>query len=283
MITLKLLVFDSNLGEKAKEIFSNYINANFISKQYTLKTYDKMEKIFIEQKRYFKKINYYVEKNRNNKLIPKREVMKWLRRNNQSQALKWLHEDGKIRHRTIFRIQEPNFVKSMVPSFNKVFSQIYIKIENTIFEPSPGYVMINYMNSRIKLFGEYQKIALKFGGLVTKEEPSNYISLKELLEVSSIYDEESLAAALDEIEYLTTTKLRFMEPFYEFDEVVIYDKISKEFLIVKISEIVNNLIDYIFRIKKANDKEIADYILSTSKRRYDYERIKEIIELRMKA
>lgn len=62
-----------------------------------------------------------------------------------------LEEDGIIRHRTLFRIKDEEFSKSLVKSYNMKLKNLDCVIEKVVFKGDLGYQYIYKKKPNIKL------------------------------------------------------------------------------------------------------------------------------------
>lgn len=266
------------LGDEANKLFEDYLNStNDISESEKKEFIDKMKSILEQKQKMLNKINEYVLKNVQDPFIPKKEIIDWLKRNNRMRALEWLEEDGRIELRTIFRIEEPNFMKFLVGEMNAILSPIGIHVEGIDENyKGSGYILVSQKNPRIKLFCRHHDFMIKYGGLILGKEIEEELSLKEILKISSVYKEDSVEAAIDVLTFLTKkSDIEFKTCYYDFDEVIVYEHSSKKYIIIKLSRLIENFIDLIFGM---GDKTVDDLIafIKSHSQRYSYDDIKEL-------
>jgi hypothetical protein len=266
------------LGNEANELFQEYLNPNnSISKNTKKEFFNEIKSILKQRKEMLKEINEYVLKNVNGPYVPKKEIIDWLKRNNRTQALTWLEEDGKIKLRTIFRIEEPNFMKFLIGELNNHLLPIGINVEGIDEDyKGSGYVFVSQKNPRIKLFCRHYDFMIEYGGLIIGEKIEKELNLKEILKISSVYKEDSIDAAIDALAYLAKrSNIEFKEHYYDFDDVIVFERSSNKYIIIKLSRLIENFIDLVFGVGDKTANDLVDYIMSYCQR-YDYDYIKEL-------
>ncbi len=275
------------LGRRVKELFQEFVGEHEI-------TEDKKEEIFCEIYEILKKqeallnnIEKYVAEEKNQKYVPTREMVNWLKRKRIKDAytaLDWLEEDGKVAWRTIFRIEEPNFMKSVIKDLNEHFTRIGLKVEKVDTNLN-GYILVSSKKPKIKLFCKHRKLMLDYGGLLFDQDIDKKLTLENVVQISTIYKEEStIDAFIDTISVLTNKfDIEFKENFYDFDEVVVYDKKANNFIIVKhLLSFIDNFKGLPFEVGNETVEDLVKYITLPHNTRYSPTDIKEIRKAREK-
>lgn len=270
------------LGEKASQLLQYYCEKN-LSIPEKRNISEKFHNIFIQRNKEINKIKAYVEKNKNNKLIPSKQIIDSLRRRNQLQALKWLEEDGMIKGRTMFRITDEKFIKSLIIDFNKYLIRFNCRIKGVgTNKGNMGYIIIYNKNKDIKLFCNYRDFCIQYCGLITNEEIYTPLNFNEILKISSIYGEQSIEYSIEILQsYLNNYGIIFDEVYYEYDDAILYDKIKNNGFFIKLSDLLQRYKYLIFKIDNMT-QNLYQYILSQSKTRYSKQDIEYMKRRRKK-
>lgn len=265
------------LGEKALELFNNFCEKN-LNKEKRKLIIENLRSIFMEQQHELESINRYVFENKDNKFIPKKEIVQLLKRNNEVQTLKWLEEDGIIKGRTMFRITAEQFVKSLIPDFNYYLKRIKCSIENSELRKGKMGYIINYnKNNSIKLFIPYSEFCIQYGGLITNESIDTALTFEEILKMGSIYGEESIENVIGIFELaLDKYNIVFDYIYYEFDDVIVYEKRTKRYFLTNLSNLLEKFKFLAFKLGNTNKKELYDFIMSQASMKYNEGDIKDL-------
>lgn len=139
------------------------------------------------------KLMDFVKQNKEDRLRPTRSVIQYLRNHATSesmQALKWLKEDGVVTRRTLFRITEPRFLRSLVPLWEQALSRVGIQLVN--FDEQQLIYLYRFEHKpTITLAISHQKLALvNYGELIFRHIPREEFEVSNLLQNSYVYDRD---------------------------------------------------------------------------------------------
>src|SRR5699024_10027938 len=128
-----------NYGEDAKRLLKEYTDIKTLVKR--RKRILKELGIILENKnKEMDKIKEYVSTNRTHPLIPNRELVNRMKRSASWKTLDLLREDGIIRHRTLFRINDEAFSKSLVNKMNAEMKKINSRVTDVVRNSGVGYI-----------------------------------------------------------------------------------------------------------------------------------------------
>lgn len=270
------------LGERANKLYMDFLEEEIGSIK-DQEYFDELQLILEQKKSRLKDIQEYVEKNKDAKFVPGKEIINWVKRAAKSKddnLLGWLKEDGRVKWRTAFRIGEPNYLKSLISDFNGHMKSIgcYIeKMDN--HKGSDGYI-INVKSKQIMLFTRYREFILDFGGLLFGEKLEKPLDLKNLMLTGTVYGENSVNKIVTNLEKRVDERgYRLYKLEHEYNELILQQKNTDYYVIENLDQFVEKFkllslglnegdtveFDGYFKIlvgKKKSSKEDLDYLLA---------------------
>lgn len=257
------------IGEQIKELYNEYKNKKNIPLYREVEIINAIKQLLKSTEKEKQAILDYVNKNKNNKLIPTKDIIIYLKSINDVQGLKWLEEDGEIKSRTLFRIKDKEYAKELIPSFNSILSREGIEIKD-IETPNNklGYSVLINQNPNVKLFCDYSEFTMGYGGIITGEELFLGISQSEIIKMGVLKDIESIEFALGRIEHLFERySIKYEEFYYSFNEMLwVKEKKGKEhyYILTKLDGLYNLLKEIAYGIKKYDSKDLYDIVMKNS-------------------
>lgn len=247
------------LGLNAKNIFNEFLSEK-ATNRIRNKLLVEMNQILSSQIKEVDKIKNFVKKTKSDTLIPDRSLIKRLSTSGQRNVIDMLEEDGKIRHRTLFKINDEVYSISLINTLNSKFSTIECQIKEVVNVGNEwGYRFTYRKKANIKLFCSHKDLFFNYYNFITGDEGDD-IDLKGLISISKFYDWESIEAGLyDHFTLIKEYGLELKEVYYDYGDMYVLDK--KQNLFYKLD------------IKKTSQEFFMDYFfknLSTKQKLYDY-------------
>ncbi|BDH63593.1 hypothetical protein CD30_15270 [Ureibacillus massiliensis 4400831 = CIP 108448 = CCUG 49529] len=180
------MIIPLNLSVKLSEITSDIKNnyEEFISEKFN--HLDLIEAKWEIKEHIIEAIKSFVNENKQEKFAASFAIKNWILKNNSSTLTKQIREDnGFIKWRTIHKIYEERFMRSVLQQLN-----VYLKKENILIEslnPSNRIVKIRFSKKNKILHGNisYQDFLLNIGGLLYNETDIN-ATFKDLIDMVKI-------------------------------------------------------------------------------------------------
>lgn len=143
------------MKKQVEEKLNSYIDPNTSEKQQR-KLIKEIGQLRKNKRKEMQKIKDYVREYKDNPLAPSKQLIQKLKSKGLIKVIDMLEEDGIIRHRTLFRIKDEEFSKSLVKSYNMKLKDLDCVIEKVVFKGDLGYQRIDPLildkNSRILSF-----------------------------------------------------------------------------------------------------------------------------------
>jgi hypothetical protein len=184
-------------------------------------------------------------------------------------ALKDIEANNGFSIDSLLRIHDKDFVKGLIPKFNKVFKIYGIEIESINNYKHIGYDFIIQKQPNVNLFIYYTQIIRKYGNIILENKVDISIKQENFIDDGKLMDYSSVDYGLGQIEsFLIYYGLYYDELYYDLSRIVWRKgnkKHEKYFLETDISKI-RGLIKYISFYKERYSKnEIYDIIKDNSK------------------
>lgn len=269
------LILENNyldLGERLRHYYHKYLNQEVDDG-----VFPQVETVLIERDDILKRIQQYVTDNIDRKYIPGKLIERWLKAKGDYEALEMLKKDGEITWKTVHRIEEPEFMKSLLNDFNRVLRDFKVKILN-VNRDSGSYVVEPSVNPKIRLMCKHKKLTLDYGGLLFGEELIRPYDFHHLVEISLLEnDENTYISVIDVLKTLSKgSGVRFEEYNIELDRINVFEKSTGKYLII------NNLMDFLnkfknlaFGVGNQSINDMVKYINALKVRRYTKEEMKQ--------
>lgn len=268
-----------SMGKSISEIYNKYIkSSNNIEKDNVMVS--EIKKILEQSEIEKEKINDYIIKNKNNDKIPDRLVIDYCKKFD-SVALKDIEANNGFSIESLLRIHDKDFVKGLIPKFNKVFKIYGIEIENINNYKHMGYDFIIQKQPNVNLFIYYTQIIRKYGNIILESKVNIPIEQKNFINDGKLMDYSSVDYGLGQLEtFLIYYDLYYDEFYYDLSKIVWRKgkkKHEKYFLETDISKIRDLVKDISFYKEKYNKDKIYDIIRNNSKliKNEDMEQIKK--------
>jgi hypothetical protein len=273
------------LGRRANELFQEFVGKHEITEDSKKEIICQIDEILKKREALLSNIEKYVAEEKYQKYVPTREIVNWLKRkgsNDANTALDWLEEDGMVTWRTIFRIEEPSFMKSVIKDLNEHLTKIGLRVEKVDINVN-AYTLVSSKRPKIKLFCKHRKLMLDYGGLLFGKDIDKKLTLGNVVQMSTIYREEStIDAFIDTISALINkSDIEFKENFYDFGEVIVYEKKANKYIFVKhLFSFIDKFKGLPFEVGNETVEDLVKYVTMPHNTRYNSTDIKEIRKAR---
>ncbi|QDY18248.1 hypothetical protein [Clostridium botulinum] len=261
-----------------RKLYNEYITNKTNTNKRECEIIAKIKKLLVQAQHEKEKIIDYINDNRENYLIPTKEMINELKTKENLMYLKWIEEDKIITFRTLYRFNNFNFSQKLIPYFNRVLIDYEIEIKEAYRNQNTlGYNLIIRKNKDTKIFCSYKNLCYMFGGFITGEENIDAYNYRDVIEKSKLIDNNSIEYGLYLLNnILGKYDIEIEEYFEDYDEVIwkknkTYklsngtDKIEpKYYIITKIKNISNVLIDILYKTKEYKNKELYDILINNS-------------------
>lgn len=266
----------------AKDIFNEYLDKNTLQKNRP-KLIKDMEDILRNKGHQMDKIKQYTLINKDNPLIPSRELISRLKTVGQWDVIGLLQEDGIIRHRTLFRIRDKEFSKTLINPYNKKMKKFDCTIDGvTEYKNRLGYEITYKRKNRIKLFCSHYNLCLEYYNFITNDLGDD-ITFNGLIEICEIYGESSMESIIYELfQLISNSHFKIHENiYYEYDEIYIYNQEDRFYYELSINRIIQRFKMDLFTGNKQLNKKFHDYISLSCVRAISREDMEHIDENRL--
>lgn len=269
-------------GEDAKNLLEEYTNTKTLINR--RKKILKEIGIILEKKdKEMEKIEKYVSLNKSNLLIPKRDLVNKIQISGQWKTLDMLREDGIIRHRTLYRINDEEFSKSLVKKINNEMKNIKCKVTSVIKDKKVAYIYNYQGKSLIKLLCSHEDFFFSFYNFITGDEGDN-LNLKDLINMSKVYSEESIENFLyDLFSIVEKDGFRLGEIYNQYNDFYLYDKSNKKYYKFNLTHILEKFKLDLFLGDKNIRQKLLDEIKDSSNKIISVEDYKDIKDIRYKS
>jgi hypothetical protein len=267
------------LGEAVKKLYDDFVNET--SELDDNEIVDTIRELLAEKDIQHKRIDEYVDRNSADKFAPTREIVTWARREAKDWdvLLGWLKEDGMITARTAFRVGYPPFLKSLIPDFDAALKSSGVTLQGVEeHKHGQGYVT-SIQSSGIKLFCNYREFISSFSDAIFKV--GRQIDIMRLVNISSIYGEESISGLLDIIRpKMETSDYSIYRFDREYNEIIFEEK-GKERYVVEDLEQFTVRVKYFVLPGYSDNTELDGYIrLLGTRKKQDKDNINYFLEQR---
>lgn len=273
-------------GIKAKQILERYLDKKMPDESRS-RLIKEMKQVYQNKEIEMKKIKDYVNKNKFNRLIPSRTLVNRIKSSmvtNKWDIIDMLEEDGIIRHRTLFRIRDEEFSKSLIGSFNKKLKEFDCAIDQVVSNNGLGYQITYRKKNRIKLFCTHEDLCMHYYNLITDDDGDD-IDLRGLVGISKIYGVSSVESALYELfELVKGTEFVFRDDiFHEYDDFYVYNRLDESYYELNLNRTIEEFKLDIFIKNKITREKFYTYLLNSCKRPISKEDMDYIRETRDEA
>lgn len=275
-----------SLGEKAKKILKEYIDDR-TTKTRQDEIIEEMDKILKSREVEIEKIKNYVNNNKNKLLIPSRELINRLKASNKWDVVRMLKNDGIIRHRTLFRVEDEEFSKSLVDLYNKRINDFDFNIDEVVtFRNKVGYKITYKKKNKIKLFCSHNDLCFHYYNFITGDEGDN-ISFKGLIEISKVYGNSSVESVLYELfglirdsEFELSESEFYYDIYHDYNEFYVYNREDKCYYELTLSRAVNEFVLDLFMENEKIADRFYNYLVKICKKPISKEDMEYIREMR---
>ncbi|KAF0993998.1 hypothetical protein [Geobacillus sp. TFV-3] len=262
------------LGEKLQKIYDD-----FLSGKGSESTIYQIYKLIQQGEDEIKEFEDYVKKERDNEFIVTRNMVNWLKRQNNSKAskaLEWVREEGKVSYRAAHRIAEKGFMETVKTKMNAYLNNIGVFIEG-ILPIEESYIIKIIPLEQCFMQMKHEDLVLHFGWIMFNEEVLTPLSVKNVLKHCKIVDEKSIDVLLKAIAgNLKSSPIKVKGYVYDYNEVVIHDLSKNLFLLL-------NLKEFVAKYKLLAFEQNATLISDLQSSKGKYVNIGEYIRLRERA
>lgn len=228
-----------SLGEKAKGVFESFIEHN--DSENDQRDIGELKEIIANKNSYIQDIKLYFDKHEADIFVPNRKIVRWLEENAQRNpekyqiALQRLKQEGRITPLTAWRIGEPDYLRSLIPEFNRVFNDMkkhqtfgesWIIEELIQYRGIYGYeVFIPTM--RLSVFCGYENFMQEFCDALFNKDADIKYDVKKLIEICTIHGDHSIGSLITNIELYLKGRYRIYQFDETMNEIIFAQNISK--------------------------------------------------------
>lgn len=257
------------LGERLNKIYNGYLSGKYNFDQ----TVIEIGKILSEKAQLLSNIDDFITKNKND--IPTRNIMTWLKSRGERDLIERLKKEEKITWQTAFKIEEPDFMKSLIPKLNKVLQNIDV----TILKLDPlqsGYVL-DVNGTKSLLFIKYRDIMRDFGwSIFPGELVYMEVTAENIISRSSLYDDNSIDVFLSRLSTkLNNPLFRIYQYDVEVNQIHFLEN-NKDIVSVDLKPFVEKFKSLIFKTDKQSYTDVIDFVKHLPNKRISIEDFKEL-------
>jgi hypothetical protein len=273
------------IGNKAKILFNRYCDDKTKNVERNNITIE-LKILFEKGKNEKTQIEKYVNDFKNNPFAPKKILIRDISEQYKRTAINMIEEDGLIKARTLWRINNIDFAHSLIDIINCNLRKINCKVESIHnYEGKLGYFIVYEKMKKYKLFYTYKEFCSNFYSIITGEDSDIIIDLNLLIKYGELIDELSLERAIYYIfEIIKHSNYCIYATDYIYNEVIIKNKVLNMFYILKMKSFVNSFKKELIKgnkkfgnkvlilisknLSKEYTKSDIDYFLSNRSRKY---------------
>ena len=254
----------TEVGRRIREICEAYLNEKLDESSFA-----QLEVLLDQGHHLARKIQETVEENKANRFAAAREIGHWLRNRGEIEVLQMIKEDGGlIKWKTAHRIEEPEFMRSLVPEFNRNLQSIGVTILGVDTERG-GYVL-ELQTNKVQLFCKHRDLVLNYGWLLFAEKPDVDLTLQGVIGKSRVNtDEHSLDFIVRELASKTgESGVRFWGYDLEFDELILFELQSSRYLVLPLRSLADAYKELALGMKGKNVNDLMAYVKGPRNQRY---------------
>lgn len=268
------------LGKDAKETIEHYLGGNHDGEH---KLVERLDKIFHDQKVLLRNIQDHVAKVANDKFAPTKNIRVWLRTNPSAttkEALNQIKKHGLITWSSAWRIEEYNFMQSLISDLNKALRQIGISIIN-IDRSRKGYILRCRGQKSIKLFAIHRELILDCGWVLFANEESRQLYLENIIKYCTIYEESSINEVIYKLNGVVKNRgIRFGYPDFDHNEIDLFDEKTKTYMLLNLKKIAEEYKGLVIGCRDKHPKDLEQYISDYKGKRYSKEQLSDLRQSR---
>ncbi len=185
------------LGRRLTQLFEDYRGGKKGGS-----SFDEFAQLLNERKDLIAEIERYVAENKDKRFAPTNQVAAWLRNHpgrDTNPAIQMLKEDGEVTERTLWRIGEPQLVRSLGADFERVLRPAGVSVEkaDVSYRGTYGYVLIPSSHRQVRLFCKHKDLAMNYAGPIFGSPLDTPPRLQDVVARCEVYDNSSHAAIVD--------------------------------------------------------------------------------------
>lgn len=245
---------------KAEELFDEFLD-NDLDDNKKLEIINLLKEIIKNLSEQEQIISEYIDLHKNNKLVVTKKMMSNLRNYDVRDIL---NKDGFVTEKSIFKINNFEFIKSMVQNFNIYLESHNMKIVDVIENNANIYYRIDIDNRGFILLDyKYDEFALTYGSLIFNEEPLEDININNIFKYSKIKSEVTIKSLIDEMEFILKDKDLDIEDInINFDEIIIRNAKNKKYIRLRISQLISEFKDLLITYDRKRKSDLIRYVLN---------------------
>lgn len=267
-----------HLGENLKQLFDEYLEGkNEIS------IIDQIKEIMQQKELMLQKMTIYCDESRDKKYIATREIVNWLKRNDQYSVIEKLKETGFVTENTAPNIKEKHFIENIIWDINEYCEENKLDLKILGVDVDNNKFVIQSIN-RIILECSIGKFLTYFSWVVFNAESGIRFNLVNVFKACSIMEKPSQDIIINEIQKLLkgtnySVSVNDSSDIHSNDIYIADRKINKVH-VLNINKFINEYKVLAFGIKRITTKElvadIEDFISKTEHKTYTREELREL-------
>ena len=284
------------LGQQVRRIYDDFIESQKIDQvqlQRDAEAIEKLRELLTERRELTTRMSQHVSANRGLKFAAYQYYVSWVQHHDQTPetTIPWLKEDGKIMHRTLFRLAEPRLMKAIAQDINRIISPAGFRVAQ-VDPDKRGYVLAprKQRGPRVNLFTKHHDFLLRYGDAVLGEPgAATTATIEELLSLSTAADLKSIyevwgafVPLLDRQNIVVTDMSTWRLDFDQyFPEIIVHQRgTDKHVLIGNLGNLVDNFKVLAFKVGSKTPAQLAQAILDPAAPRYSSAQLREMYEER---
>ncbi len=261
-----------NIGNKLQDLHNAFLRGE--DNEMIL---NEMEDILNEEAGYITRFDEYIQLNKDHKFIATKSIMTWLENRRDRKTMESLKQYGFVTKETISFIWEKGFIERNIDSFNQLFESTIFKIIEVDFD-NEGFV-IQSDHSRVIMIIRFDKFMSNFGERVLGESTKAAFSDNNIVKLSSIYGSNSPYIFRDELKKKLKTwsvGISMTDEDAELNQVYLYDRRKKDYVQVKLSELIAEAKGIVFGLSNPDRKKFEKYVHEKEGKRYTHNELRDI-------
>jgi hypothetical protein len=266
------------LGNKLKKVYEMYLNEE---EKRVEEIADTITKLLTQKDNILKQIEAHIEKHKEQDFVATKELVRWLETNGKHSVVQMIKEDGgKIKWRTVHRIEEPRLMNLILKKLGPHFQRIGAALIRADIEQG-RYIWQPLWGPKLALSCKHSTLLLRYGGLLFNEILDKPLTRQALVEISEFYGETSLDLAIAELfSKLQGTDFRLWGYNLNYNEVVFLNLKQHNYIILPMIDFLSTFKGLVLNTDNKSTSDIVNYVVKSGKAPCSFEDINEQQRLR---
>ncbi|WP_261133798.1 hypothetical protein, partial [Bacillus sp. Marseille-Q3570] len=248
----------------------------------------KIKELLTERNHLLEAMREYVIENKTDRFAVTNKIFTWLKAENDEQTIEYLLETGFITYETAPKIYERGFLGMFMNDINFIFADSEIEIID-LDDSINSYIIKPFVNRNFKISCSYKNFIHYFGWVLFGAKRFVAFEVKNILKVSTIYDNPSLDLAFDELRKVSRSpgsqfnlrREQYSGDGFALNTIDIYDKKRKKVWVLNNKrKFLNKFKTYAFEVEDFSNDEFEYYLTNLSPSEFDLYTDEELKDLR---